>query len=180
METSAKYLTLGPADCRKRLQNSVRFSSALFQQDRSHPGGSQVGSGIRTSSKHSLKEGGHRGDPSSQQRVWVLQPILYCSEKGWRVASHFRSASVEPLSRATEVQDAHTQISGVSDQVRGLVCHNQSKKDAYFHVSILPQHRKFLRFAFGGEAYQYRVLPVGLALSPRTFTKCVDAALAPL
>ncbi|XDV15176.1 hypothetical protein PO909_015306 [Leuciscus waleckii] len=38
---------------------------------------------------------------------------------------------------------------------------------------------KFLRFAFGGKAYQYRVLPFGLALSPRTFTKCVDAALAP-
>ncbi|KAI2665989.1 Transposon Ty3-G Gag-Pol polyprotein [Labeo rohita] len=53
-------------------------------------------------------------------------------------------------------------------------------KDAYFHVSILPQHRKFLRFAFRGEAYQYRVLPFGLALSPRTFTKCIDAALVPL
>ncbi|KAL0204541.1 hypothetical protein M9458_002559, partial [Cirrhinus mrigala] len=53
-------------------------------------------------------------------------------------------------------------------------------KDTYFHVSILPRHRKFLRFAFRGEAYQYRVLPFGLALSPRTFTKCVDAALAPL
>ncbi|KAL0165959.1 hypothetical protein M9458_037803, partial [Cirrhinus mrigala] len=39
-------------------------------------------------------------------------------------------------------------------------------KDVSFHVSILPQHRK-------GEAYH-------LALSPRTFTKCVDAALAPL
>ncbi len=53
-------------------------------------------------------------------------------------------------------------------------------KDAYFHVSILPCHRKFLRFAFGGKAYQYRVLPFGLALSPRTFTKVVDAVLAPL
>ncbi|KAI2663377.1 Transposon Ty3-G Gag-Pol polyprotein [Labeo rohita] len=42
-------------------------------------------------------------------------------------------------------------------------------KDAYFHVSILPQHRKFLRFAFRGEAYQYRVLPFGLALSPPHF-----------
>ncbi len=50
-------------------------------------------------------------------------------------------------------------------------------KDAYFHISILPCHRKFLRFAFGGKAYQYRVLPFGLELSPRTFTKCVDAAL---
>ncbi len=53
-------------------------------------------------------------------------------------------------------------------------------KDAYFHVSIRPCHRKFLRFAFGGKTYQYRVLPFGLALSPRTFTKVVDAVLAPL
>ncbi len=53
-------------------------------------------------------------------------------------------------------------------------------KDAYFHISILPYHRKFLRFAFAGKAYQYWVLPFGLALSPRTFTKCVDAALVPL
>ncbi|KAI2664009.1 Transposon Ty3-G Gag-Pol polyprotein [Labeo rohita] len=42
-------------------------------------------------------------------------------------------------------------------------------KDAYFHVSILPHHRKFLRFAFRGEAYQYRVLPFGLAFSPALY-----------
>ncbi len=53
-------------------------------------------------------------------------------------------------------------------------------KDTFIHVSILPSHGKFLRFAFRCKAYQYRVLPFGLALSPRTFTKCVDAALAPL
>ncbi len=52
--------------------------------------------------------------------------------------------------------------------------------DAYFLVFIIPSHRKFLRFTFGGEAFQYRVLPFGLTLSPRTFTKCMDTALAPL
>ncbi len=31
-------------------------------------------------------------------------------------------------------------------------------QDTYFHVSIRFSHRKFLRFAFGGVAYQYRVL----------------------
>ncbi len=53
-------------------------------------------------------------------------------------------------------------------------------KDAYFHVSILPRHRPFLRFAFEGRAYQYKVLPFGLSLSPRVFTKVVEAALVPL
>ncbi len=53
-------------------------------------------------------------------------------------------------------------------------------KDAYFHIQVVQQHRRFLRFAFGGKAYQYKALPFGLALVPRTFTKCMDAALAPL
>ncbi|KAI2651129.1 hypothetical protein H4Q32_019152 [Labeo rohita] len=47
-------------------------------------------------------------------------------------------------------------------------------KDAYFHVSILPRHRPFLRFAFAGRAYQYKVLPFGLALSPCVFTKLAE------
>jgi hypothetical protein len=53
-------------------------------------------------------------------------------------------------------------------------------KDAYFHIQIAPHHRRFLRFAFEGVAYQYTVLPFGLALAPRTFSKCIDAALSPL
>ncbi len=43
----------------------------------------------------------------SSVRVRVLQPVLHSSREGWRVASHFRSASVEPFSQQTEVQDAH-------------------------------------------------------------------------
>ncbi len=54
------------------------------------------------------------------------------------------------------------------------------QKYTYFLIQIIWQHRKFLRLAFGGKAYQYKVLPFGLALALRTFTKCMDAALAPL
>ncbi len=54
------------------------------------------------------------------------------------------------------------------------------QKDAYFHIQIAPHHRRFLRFAFEGVAYHYTVLPFGLSLAPRTFTKCMDAALSPL
>ncbi len=53
-------------------------------------------------------------------------------------------------------------------------------KDAYFHIQLAPHHRRFLRFAFEGVAYQYTVLPFGLSLAPHTFTKCMDAALSPL
>ena len=53
-------------------------------------------------------------------------------------------------------------------------------KDAYFHVSIIPKHRKFLRFSFQGIQYQYNCLPFGYSLVPRTFSKCVETALEPL
>ncbi|XDV44991.1 hypothetical protein PO909_013179 [Leuciscus waleckii] len=53
-------------------------------------------------------------------------------------------------------------------------------KDAYFQIQIGSRHRRFLRFAFEGQAYQYTVRPFGFSLAPRTFTKCMDAALAPL
>ena len=53
-------------------------------------------------------------------------------------------------------------------------------KDAYFHIPIYPPHRKYLRFAFRGICYEYRVLPFGLSLSPRVFVRCTEAAIAPL
>ncbi len=34
-------------------------------------------------------------------------------------------------------------------------------KNAYFHIQLAPHHRRFLRFAFEGVAYQYTVLPFG-------------------
>lgn len=53
-------------------------------------------------------------------------------------------------------------------------------KDTYFHIQIAPRHRRFLRFTFEGRAYQFKILLFGLVLSPRTFTKCVNATLFPL
>ena len=63
---------------------------------------------------------------------------------------------------------------------RGTFWTNIDLKDAYFHVSIYPPHRKFLRFGFDNRVYEYTVLPFGLSLSPRVFTKCTQAAIAPL
>ncbi len=176
METTAKCISLGPADCRERLSYSIWHSAAAFQRGFSY---CRAGSGIRTRSEHSLEEGGHRGGPSSRQRVRVLQPVLHCSKEGWGVASDFRSAAIEPLSHACEVQNAHCQTGCVSDQVRGLVCHDRSKRllFPYLHLS---QSQEFPEVCFQGQSLPISVLPFGLALSPRTFTKCVDAALAPL
>ncbi len=94
------------------------------------------------------------------------------------VASNFKSAAIEPLMR---LELKMLTVKQVVSQIRsedGFV--TIDLKDDYSHVSILPSPRKFLRFAFRGKAYQYRILPFGLALSARTFMKCVNTALAPL
>ncbi|XP_061478779.1 uncharacterized protein LOC133382992 [Rhineura floridana] len=44
-------------------------------------------------------------------------------------------------------------------------------KEAYLHVPICIAHRKFLRFAFGHQHFQYRAMPFGLSSAPRVFTK---------
>ncbi len=104
----------------------IRFDS--FQRDRSYWGGCRASSGVGTGSKYSAEEEGHRGGSSSRERIRVLQPVLRCSDEGWGVASEFRSASAEPLSHATEVQDAHYQTGHVSDQVRRLACQDRTKR----------------------------------------------------
>ncbi|KAI2651174.1 enzymatic polyprotein [Labeo rohita] len=71
---------------------------------------------------------GHRGGPSSRQGVRVLQLVLHCSEEGWRPAFHFRSETTELFSFEVEVQNADYQSSGVTNQVRGLVCDDRSRR----------------------------------------------------
>ncbi|XP_067307869.1 uncharacterized protein [Pseudorasbora parva] len=61
----------------------------------------------------------------------------------------------------------------------GLVCSDRPE-GCVLPCVFLPQHRPFLRLAFEGKAYQYKVLPFGLSLSPRVFTKVAEAAIVPL
>ncbi|KAI2662339.1 Gag-Pol polyprotein [Labeo rohita] len=83
--------------------------------------------------------------------------------------------AIEPVPSAEIKQWFYSPREGVQDWFVAI-----DLKNTYFHVSILPRHRLFLRFAFEGRAYQYKVLPFGLSLSPRVFTKVVEAAHAPL
>ncbi len=72
------------------------------------------------------------------------------------------------------VQDDNAETDPGANSPRGLVA-SVDLKDTYFHIQIALHHRCFLRFAFEGTAYQYSVLPFGLALAPH-----MDAALYPL
>ena len=49
-------------------------------------------------------------------------------------------------------------------------------KDAYHHILVHMNIRKYFRFVIAGKTYQFRVLPFGLSRAPREFTK----TLAPM
>ena len=43
--------------------------------------------------------------------------------------------------------------------------------DAYLHIPIHPEHRKFLMFELEGKFYKFQALPFGLSTAPRVFTR---------
>ncbi len=124
-------------------------------------------------------ERSNRGSTAVEHRTRVFQPLLPRSKEGRRLEAYSGSTAFEFFPLQREVQDADDENHHVSGP-RGDWFVTIDLKDAYFHIQVVQRHRRFLRFAFGGKAYQYKVLPFGLALAPRTFTKCMDAALAPL
>ncbi len=58
VETSAKYISLDPADYRKRVSNTVRVSPAQVHRGFVHRGGPPAGSGNGTGNKSSVRERG--------------------------------------------------------------------------------------------------------------------------
>ena len=54
-------------------------------------------------------------------------------------------------------------------------------KHAYYAIPIAAEHRKYLKFVWGGQLYEFKSLPMaGLTSSPRIFTKIMKPVLASL
>ncbi len=53
-------------------------------------------------------------------------------------------------------------------------------RDAYYSIPVAQEDRKFLKFAWNGQLYQYKVLPNGLSPAPRLFTKLLKPLFAKL
>ncbi len=110
---------------------------------------------------------------------------LECSFSSCYLVVPKRDGGLRPILQAHQQSDLQASIrddfAGTdpgADSPRGLVA-SVDLKDAYFHIQTAQHHMRFLRFALEGTAYQYLVLLFELALFPRTFSKCMDAAPPP-
>ena len=81
--------------------------------------------------------------------------------------------NLKPLNRGLVVPTFRMEtLQQVSSQVQpGDYLVSLDLKDAYLHVPIHPEDRRFLRFSIHGRQYQWKVLVFGLSTSPRVFTK---------
>ena len=53
-------------------------------------------------------------------------------------------------------------------------------RDAYYSIPVSPTYRKYLKFIWRDQLYQFTCLPMGLSSSPRIFTKIMKPVFAHL
>ncbi len=168
---------MAPEDHQTRLRDSVRPASSQVQGHSVHLSVEQGCPCLVCRSRGPAGEGRDRAGPSSRDEIRVLQPLLHRTQERRWVTTNLGPTHSEPGPSQAPVQDVDAETHLSMHPSFRLVFSNWPEGHL---VSLLPQHRPFLRFAFEGWAYQYKALPFGLSLSPRVFTKVVEAARVPL
>ena len=83
--------------------------------------------------------------------------------------TYTRSEQFKPIPQVTKIQNGdtghHQDISPTREWVTSI-----DFKDAYFHIPIQEQSRKYSRFHVQGKIYQFKALPFGLSTAPMEFT----------
>ena len=70
-------------------------------------------------------------------------------------------------------------LSNVRDWIQpNAFCIGLDLRDAFLHIPINPESKKYLRFMWLGEILEWQVLPFGLTCSPRVITKVLKPVIA--
>ena len=89
----------------------------------------------------------------------------------------FRRVAAGYRSKESKRPHSCTSFPYVHDKLCAKLCRKRRLRiqidlqDAYFHVPIHPNSRKYFRFAFENRVYQFQVLPFGLNTAPQVFTR---------
>ncbi|KAI2647506.1 ORF V: Enzymatic polyprotein [Labeo rohita] len=89
------------------------------------------------------------------------------------------SSSSESVPSQAAVQNSHDEAHANMHPSPGLVCSHRPEGRVLSRLDSTST-QTLPTVCFEGRAYQYKVLPFGLSLSPRVFTKVTEAALSPL
>ena len=77
------------------------------------------------------------------------------------------------FSTCRKVQTGNSRVHQDLPDSRGVGFVDRSDADAYLHIPIHPDSRKYLRFCYKSQVFQFTSLPFGLATAPQVFTMIV-------
>lgn len=95
------------------------------------------------------------------------------TSKGWRPVLDVSALNFFVQTMKFRMQTNSSVLSAISQEDWMVLI---DMKDAYFHIPIYRDSRKFLRFVFQDKVFQFRALCFGLSTAPQVFTR----VLAPL
>ena len=102
--------------------------------------------------------------PGFYNRLFVVPK----ASGGWRPVLDVSRLNKFVLLTSFSMESPRTVMDAVC---RGDWMFSVDMQDAYFHVPIHPDSRKYLRFVFRGKVFQFRALPFGLSTAPQVFTR---------
>ncbi len=167
---------VGPCNCNQGLQASVCCKTPSFQWGYSICSNRGFGSGA--GSRNILLLGEKSYKASSSEGLLLL--LFSNFKERWGFAPDNGPVCSKQALKEIQIQDAHNRGSHSLQYAGGNWFAVVDLNVDYFHISIYPAHRKYLRFSFQNEAYEFVTLLPGLSLAPRMFSRCIEAALSPL
>ncbi len=176
-----RSVRVGYGDNKTRLFTPIRSKTPALQRRGLHLGAGRERSHSALRGDDAAGKRSHRNGFSSFERVRLLQPLLPRPQKGWRPPAHPRSQTPESRPHETAVQDDHAEADPLADSHRGLVLYSGPERHILSHPDSPPSQTILeIRLRGSGLPVHGPTLWAVSSLAPRTFTKCMDAALSPL
>ena len=142
---------IGPLYRPKRVQDPIQVSSF------------HIGCSNKAESIFLPVMGSGKGSESGNSRF--LFPTIPSTEKEWKVTPSNRPFLTKSVHKHTSFQDGDSQVGKTIDNGQQLGCLHRSD-GCIFHVPIHPISRKYLRFVYEHQVFQFTALPFGMSLSP--------------
>ena len=98
----------------------------------------------------------------------VLQSPVPSTQASSKVEASHRPKQAQHFSTHRKVQKANSGVHQDLPDSRGMGI--VDLLDAYLHIPIHPNSRKYLRFCYRSQVFQFTSLPFGLATAPQAFT----------
>ena len=104
----------------------------------------------------------------------VLQSPVPSTQASPKVEASHRPKQAQQFSTRRKVQNGNSRVHQDLPDSRGMGIVTIYLSDGYLHIPIHPNSRKYLRFCYKSQVFQFTSLPFGLATAPQVFTMIVQ------